>query len=135
MSAQDVQFLGGTAFGGESGGGNLDVRAGLGEVAGGVLAQDEVLGHVVGDDERAPAGLGDGQAECGAGAQGLADHRAAHAVLLGQGGFGAEFGADRQRAGFDVPAEGIEDSFGCTEARERRWPRLRTDRLSCCPAV
>ena len=66
-----------------------------------VLAQDQVLGHVVGDDERAPPGLGDGQAQGRAGAQCFPDHGAAHAVLLGKRGLGAQLGADAELAGFD----------------------------------
>ena len=77
---QAVQFLGGAALGGETGGGHFDMGAGFGEVPGGVLAQDEVLGHLVGDHKRALAGLRDGQPECVAGPQRLPDHRAAHPV-------------------------------------------------------
>ena len=80
--------------------------------------------------ERALAGFGDGQAQGGAGAQGLADHRAAHAVLLRERGLGAQLGADAELAGFDFRAEGVEDGFGGAEAGEGQ-----VRRLSCCPAV
>ena len=92
---QALQFLVGAALRGQPGCRNLDVGAGFGEVPGGVGAQDEVLGHLVGDHERAFAGFRDGQAECGAGAQGLADHRAADPVPLRERGFGTELRAHR----------------------------------------
>ena len=132
-AAEDFQVLGGAALGGEAGGGDFDVRPGLGEVPGGELAQDEIVGHMVGDDERAAAGLGYGQAEGGAGTQGLADHRAADAVLRGQRCFGAELGANTQRPALDVAADGVEDSFGCAEAGQRKGGSLRfAVRLSGC---
>ena len=127
--AEGVQLVVGAALGGQAGGGDFDVRAGLGQVAGGVLPQRQVVGYLVGHHERALAGLGDRQAQGGAGAEGLPDDGAAHAVLLGEGGLGAEFAAHGNKAGFDVHADRVEYRFGGAE------PREGDHRLSCCPAV
>ena len=100
---EGVQFLGGAAL--RRPGRRRELRcAGRASVRSRAeyWPSDQVVGHLVGHDERAPAGLGDGQAEGGAGAEGLADHRAAHAVLLGEGGLGAELCAHGHAAGFDV---------------------------------
>ena len=131
--AEDIQVLGSAAFGGEAGGGDFDVRPGLGEVAGGELAEDQVVRHVVGDDEGAPAGAGHCQAQGGAGAEGLADHGAADTVLLREGNLGVELGADGETAAFDVAADGVEDRLGGAEAGKRGGKSSAL--LSGCPAV
>ncbi|MCY1235470.1 hypothetical protein D9M72_480870 [compost metagenome] len=123
---QAFQLFGRPAFGGQAGGRDFDVRAGLGEVQGRVLTEDQVLGYPVGHHKRAAAGLGGGEAEGVAGAQRFTDHGTAHPVLLGERGFGAQFGADLELAGLDIGAEDVEDGFGCAKAGEG---------LSCCPAV
>ena len=70
------------------------------------------------DDEGALAGLGLGEPECRAGAQGLADDRAADRELGGKHRFGAELVPHGQLAGLDGVPNGLENGFGRTDPND-----------------